>query len=143
MVSLSPAPSTDTSLLPVCADEAGSAVQRVSLLYGVFYNTECTGLLLRWNVQHSTCAVPLPPPPPTSKSACPTPLVSQPPEDRGPNLVKQSMQISYPGHPSHRGHPFHPCLLVHFLGTANQPPENADFRSQARTLSSNQSKKMY
>ena len=29
MVSLSPDPSTDTSLLPVCADEAGSAVQRV------------------------------------------------------------------------------------------------------------------
>ena len=29
MGSLSPAPSTDTSLLPVCADEAGSAVQRV------------------------------------------------------------------------------------------------------------------
>ena len=78
-------------------------------LYGVFYNTECTGLLLRWNVQHSTCAVPLPPPPPTSKSACPTPLVSQPPEDRGPSLVKQSRQISYPGHPSHPGHPFGPC----------------------------------
>ena len=29
LVSLSPDPSTDTSLLPVCADEAGSAVQRV------------------------------------------------------------------------------------------------------------------
>ena len=112
-------------------------------LYGVFYNTECTGLLLRWNVQHSTCAVPLPPPPPTSKSACPTPLVSQPPEDRGPSLVKQSRQISYPGHPSHPGHPFGPCLLVHLLGTANQPPENADFRSQAQTLSSNQSKEIY
>ena len=140
--SLSPAPSTDTSLLPVCADEAGSAVQRVlrststalrSLLqHGVHWSPstlERPTLYLRRaaataaanqqvRLSNSSCK-------PTSRGQR-----TQPCQAIKANLI--SRHPSHPGHLGHLGHPGHPfgpCLLVPLLMTANQPPENADFRS--------------
>ena len=139
--SLSPAPSTDTSLLPVCADEAGSAVQRV---------LRSTSTALRSLLQHGVHWSPSTLERPTlylrraaataaanqqvrlSNSSCKPTSRGQRPQ---PSQAIKANLISRPSK-SFRS-------LVHLLGTANQPPENADFRSQAQTLSSNQSKGMY
>ena len=127
--SLSPDPSTDTSLLPVCADEAGSAVQRV---------LRSTSTALRSLLQHGVHWSPSTLERPTLylRRAAATAAANQQvrlsnssckPTSRGQRLQPcQAIKANLISRPSKSSRSSVWSLFTYLLGFGNQPPGNMD-----------------